>query len=203
MSLARVTPAFEFTTDWFTPRLELWQRLLQPLAGRPRLRGLEIGVYEGRATVWLLQHVFTHSTSSLVCIDPFVGLTRSRGQFSSDAIEKRFRRNVCAAGASRRVKLIKASSGEALRTLATKQFDFVYVDGSHRAADVLTDGVLALPLVKPGGILAFDDYLLHEAAGQEASAEYPKVAIDAFLDVFADRLEPLWKGYQVFVRLVR
>ena len=39
------------------------------------------------------------------------------------------------------------------------KFDFIYVDGSHEAPDVLFDAILAHKLVKNNGIIAFDDYL--------------------------------------------
>jgi hypothetical protein len=31
-------------------------------------------------------------------------------------------------------------------------FDFVYVDGSHEACDVLSDSVLVWPMLKPQGV---------------------------------------------------
>ena len=37
-------------------------------------------------------------------------------------------------------------------------FDLIYIDASHYAPDVLSDAVLAFKLLKPGGILIFDDY---------------------------------------------
>ena len=40
-----------------------------------------------------------------------------------------------------------------------KQFDVIYVDGSHAADDVLTDGITAWRLLKQGGVLIFDDFL--------------------------------------------
>ena len=57
----------------------------------------------------------------------------------------------------------------------------VYVDGSHRAADVYSDGVLAWPLMARSGIVIFDDYELDEI---KAESERPKPGIDAFLAAF-------------------
>ena len=36
-------------------------------------------------------------------------------------------------------------------------FDFIYVDASHRAPDVLLDAVLAFQLLRIGGLIIFDD----------------------------------------------
>jgi predicted O-methyltransferase YrrM len=41
-------------------------------------------------------------------------------------------------------------------------FDFIYVDGSHQAPDVLCDALLSFRLLKNNGVIAFDDYLWQE-----------------------------------------
>jgi predicted O-methyltransferase YrrM len=41
----------------------------------------------------------------------------------------------------------------------SRTFDEIYVDGSHVADDVLTDGIIAWRLLKQGGVLIFDDFL--------------------------------------------
>ena len=52
--------------------------------------------------------------------------------------------------------------------------DFIYVDGSHESHQVLRDAVNAERALKPGGILAFDDYMWGGAA-----RNIPRPAIDA------------------------
>eukprot|EP00296_Roombia_truncata_P003522 JP439750.1.p1 GENE.JP439750.1~~JP439750.1.p1 ORF type:complete len:92 (-),score=10.09 JP439750.1:105-380(-) len=79
------------------------------------------------------------------------------------------------------------------------QFDLVYIDGSHRAADVLSDAVLAWKLLSRGGIMIFDDYEWHEEATREAIA-CPRIAVDAFVQCHSDSLHVLHQGYQLFVR---
>ena len=41
-------------------------------------------------------------------------------------------------------------------------FDFIYVDGSHQAPDVLFDAVMAFKLLRKNGIIAFDRTLFNE-----------------------------------------
>ena len=77
------------------------------------------------------------------------------------------------------------------------EYDLVYIDGSHDAADVLTDAVLAWSLLKPGGILGFDDYGWHVFPEPE---KRPGPAVDAFLLTMRKRFEELYRGYQVWVR---
>jgi predicted O-methyltransferase YrrM len=197
----RSSSHYDFTEDWFSFRAELWARFLSPLAGRPHLHFAEVGVFEGRSTIWLLEHVLTNRSSRIDCIDPFEWTSR-HGPVSIDMaeVERRFHANIEAAAGGDRVRLIRARSQEALCRLDPGSYDFIYIDGSHLAEDVLTDAVLAFRLLKQGGLLAFDDYLLAEARGVEPSLDDPKAGIDAFLAVHAHRLELLWKDYQVIVR---
>ncbi len=58
----------KFTADWFSSHIPHWERLLRPLAGQP-IQALEIGSYEGRSAVWLLQEILTHPESRLTCVD--------------------------------------------------------------------------------------------------------------------------------------
>src|SRR6185312_6234037 len=82
------------------------------------------------------------------------------------------------------------------------RFDFVYIDGSHQAPDVLADAVLAFQLLKLGGVLVFDDYLwAMEPLGRQDFYNMPKPAIDAFVNVFQRKLRlvsaPLYQLYAV------
>jgi len=66
-----------------------------------------------------------------------------------------------------------------------ERYDFIYVDGSHLAKDVLIDAVLAWQILEPGGYLAFDDYTWTEKPRQEANPlDNPRLAIDAFYTIF-------------------
>jgi predicted O-methyltransferase YrrM len=193
---------YDFTTDWFTAAQPSWHRLLDPLAGVPGLRFIEVGVFEGRSTVWLLDHVLTARTARLDCVDPFVW-PMSAGRPASVRmrdVKRRFHRNVAASGASSKVRLIEGRSDTALAGLPPDSYDCVYVDGSHRADDVLSDAVLSFRLLKPGGLLIFDDYGMVDGARRARSLDVPRRGIDAFLAVFAERLDVVLLGYQVAAR---
>ena len=77
-------------------------------------------------------------------------------------------------------------------------FDFIYIDGSHIAKDVLTDACMAWPLLKPKGLMVFDDYLWTPNARD--ILHRPKLAIDAFVNIFAEEVEIVHVGYQLVVR---
>lgn len=79
-------------------------------------------------------------------------------------------------------------------------FDFIYIDGSHQAKDVLTDACLSWNLLASGGIMIFDDYQWHPSGFKDYQT--PKPAIDAFLSCFEGRYNPIWSGYQVAIQKV-
>jgi SAM-dependent methyltransferase len=201
-----IAPAF--STDWLTPHLPIWEEHLSPYRGRPGLRFLEIGTFEGRATCWLLENVLTDPSSRLFAIDPFKPfyLTHWKHGFPGKAgypppvtirFEERFDANMEEADAGERLVKMKGASAELLRTLPLASFDFAFVDGSHAPADVLRDAVEAWDLLKEGGILAFDDYLLHSFTEPYRS---PRMAIDAFMAVTQGRYRTLTTGWQIWLR---
>jgi hypothetical protein len=112
-----------------------------------------------------------------------------------DALLARFRDNT--RPWQGRVRVLEGESRRILRALPPNPaFHGIYIDGSHQAPDVLEDAILAWPLLRPEGVMVFDDYGWHEMESR------PGPAIDAFLGVFSGRYELLDKGYQVTVRRV-
>lgn len=204
-------PAVEptFSTDWFTPNIPIWEEHLAAFNGKPNLRFLEIGSFEGRSACWLLQNILTHPTSSLTCIDIFER-DLSLEQRAADAglippislppeapIEQRFDANIHAMGADGRVRKLKGKSRELLRTLPLSSFDCIYIDGSHVAMDVLTDAILCWGLLRNDGLLIFDDYQLAMFAD---ARDNPQTAIDAFLSVFRNAYRLLHLSWQCILR---
>ncbi len=60
------------------------------------------------------------------------------------------------------VKVVEGSSHETLKKFNDASFDMVYVDGAHDYDSVRKDADLAIHMVKDGGILVFNDYLLQD-----------------------------------------
>lgn len=191
-------PTPEFTTDWFTSRIPILKKFLDSHTGRPGLRMLEVGSWEGRSSCWFLGNVLTHPSSSLTCIDTFKG-SREHHATGRDSkyIERRFDHNVRLAQQGGALRKLKGRSQDLLPVLEPEAYDCIYIDGSHIAADVLSDTVLAWRLLKSGGILILDDYGHHLFAEDRNN---PKAAIDAFLVLFHAEIDMLHKGWQVIVR---
>jgi predicted O-methyltransferase YrrM len=71
-------------------------------------------------------------------------------------------------------------------------FDFIYIDGSHQAPDVLCDAILSFRLLKKNGVLAFDDYLWQEKLPYGIDPiRCPKPAIDALTNIYCRKIKIL------------
>ena len=180
---------YRYSIDWTTVNTDSWKKYLGNLAGRPGARGLEIGCFEGRSTLWFLENVLTHPETRTACIDVF-----------TDEIEANFDHNVKVSTQGNRVIKYKGYSQDILRKLEYDSFDFVYIDGCHLASCALTDAVLSWDLLRAGGFIIFDDYGLKI---NEPPSQRPKTAIDAFIEAFADQIYVREMSSQVIVEKKR
>lgn len=199
----------EFSTDWLTPHLPVWEAHLAGLRGEPGLRVLEVGCFEGRSACWFLHNLATHPSARVTCVDPF-DLSGEYGREFFDTMERlgrtwptrdieaRFDANIRAVGGEGRVIKRKGRSQDILPSLPPRSQDVVYIDGSHASAAVLTDAVLCWPLLRHRGVLVFDDYTFN--LFPESPLRNPAIGIDAFLSAFADQYETLERGAQVLIR---
>jgi hypothetical protein len=139
------------------------------------------------SALWMLENVLTHPSARLTGIDLF-----------PDDIEQRYRANLELSGFAHKATTIRGPSQVELKKLPPRSFDLIYLDGSHKAADVMTDAVLSWQLLETGGLLIFDDY---EWSGGHLPLELrPTLAIDAFITAYRNEIEVVVSGYQVVLR---
>jgi len=178
----------EFTSDWFTKNAEQWPRVLKEFMGRDGVRYLEVGAHEGRSVTWMMEHVLTGEDVSALCLD----------LWDDHEVKGRFERNVSS------FHQIEQQQGKSFpllsKLIGAEPFDMIYIDGSHEARDVLADAVLAFGVLRVGGVMIFDDYGWNR---KQLVDQLPRVAIDAFLSVYADVIDVLDVGYQVAIRRLR
>jgi len=174
---------------WYLDDLPAWRRML--FSAEP-VRALEVGAFDGVSANLMLDLLFTHPASEVHAIDLFQpDPTTPEVDGGTRAL---FEENCRTGGHERQIKLYEGLSVEVLAWMIAgegfwESFDFIYVDGSHLAKDVFMDAALCWNLLKPGGVIAFDDYEWgdweHDLTGT------PRAAIEAFERVFAGRVELL------------
>jgi predicted O-methyltransferase YrrM len=195
---------YKFITDWFSGNIPIWEKYLLHLANHSNLNFLEIGSWEGMSACWLLDNILTHKSSTITCIDTFKG--EPKVEYDDDEIkfvgksleslERNFDFNITKTGASEKVIKIVGKSQDIMRSLPLNNYDMLYIDGSHLASDVLTDAILAWGLVKVEGLIIFDDYSFTFPNEVEQNTQ---IGIDAFLKVFANKINIIYEENQVLV----
>ena len=152
-----------------------------------RNRILEIGSARGGSAMWFTHNLLSwHQESLLVCIDAWTAAGRGRIDYDmfrdfkrnvqsfehfdkvrplrADSLsgvsllylhylDESSKSSITAEGAMSRYG---DEFGESIHN--GYLFDIIYIDGAHTMAEVLTDGLLTIPLLRPGGYLIFDDY---------------------------------------------
>lgn len=207
-----MAPAFDFTEDWFSRHIPIWDSIITRL--KPG-KILEIGSFEGRSACYLIEKCpgLIDGDVSITCVDSWEGGREHQPGGMSEAVmtevERRFDHNTGLAlgRASRPVALskVKQCSRDAMAGLiaagSAESFDLIYIDGSHEAPDVLSDAVMAFSLLRVGGTLIFDDYVWADQTSEKRDPSHmPKPAIDAFVNIFHRKVVPyewlpLWQLY--------
>ena len=194
-----------FDTDWFSYAIPNCTAIKQQLA--PIKSILEIGMYQGRSTCWMLENMLEEN-GHITCVDPFIDTDDSTGFDLADVPknserERLFRKNVAETKKSTQTMSIMVErSFTALSQLiiSKKQYDFIYIDGNHAAPAVFADACMTYGLLRVGGVMLFDGYLWDHAPNHY---ERPKMSVDAFVNTFADRVTPIITNYQLALTKVK
>ena len=162
---------------------------------------IEIGVFEGETTFNMVHYLIQKNpTYKHYAIDPFSQsenlkqdvVDKAKAQFKSNMVE------------FPQVELIEKNSLDGLLELHNRNVkaDFIYVDGSHFAKDVLSDAVLGFELLNIGGVMLFDDAVSWRYGS--SIQDSPKIAIDSFIQCNWNRLEILEmpNGYQTAIKRI-
>ena len=190
---------YQYTKDWFKCGPQVWGQLIPHLPARKNF--LEIGSFEGRSAVWTIENM-VEDGGEIYCIDTWEGGDEHTPE-DMTGVEERFHQNITLVRSkfpNRAVVSLRGTSVEGLAGLLAhkKQFDFIYIDGSHIAKDVLTDACMAWPLLKDKGFMVFDDYMWRPPGFTQL--QRPKIALDTFINIFEDELIVTHVGYQLIVR---
>ena len=130
-------------------------------------RVIEVGVFTGVGTLWLADAVGPGGT--VVGCDISEDFTSIGRPFWEEA------------GVADRIDLRLAPAADTLAGLLESpgpdSFDFCYIDADKQAYDKYYE--LVLPLIRPGGIIAFDNMLLHGRVADPGLSDEPVPSIRA------------------------
>lgn len=186
-----------FSHDWFTYKAWAWPHILNAVPKSENPQILEIGVFEGRSVIFVLEYL---PTSNVTAIDHFVlkqGWTSSQNITLKQDSEATFRGNVQSYGD--RVRTIVRPSWDGLSTLVSEQqkYDFIYIDASHTATDVVIDSALSWKMLNVGGIMLWDDIMLDIWHWEEGPTG---AGVLKFLEIIAGKFEWVHAGWQIAIR---
>lgn len=173
-------------SNFFEKWIPSWNKHLGHLSDKPNVLGIEIGTNRGDCAVFCAEKIVNGKNSV---------------HYTIDIVEQECVRNNI--DPYKNIKFILGRSSDVLidRTIFKLQSaDYIFIDGSHTAIDVLTDAIYSWHLLKKDGILIFDDY--GWGIHTEDETVKPKPAIDAFLSVYTKKYEILQHGWQVFLRKI-
>ena len=183
----------KFTTDWTTHNVPFWQKALERYVGKPGIRALEIGTWEGRSTSWFLAEILTGDKAKLTTID------RDHSRFDSN-------RKILDAVYPGKLLTIQTDAFEWMLDYAGPQFHFIYLDGPKDAGDLIDQAVLCWRILAPGGVLIFDDYMwpgTTDGGFPSPPRHYsnpPRIGIDAFLQCHYLDYDLVSKGWQLIIQ---
>lgn len=160
----------------------------------PRLKVLQIGVFTGDATAWLLEN---RNIEYIVDVDTWLGSAEdAHEEMDFSEVEKhydsRFKGNA-------KIDKYKMTSNEFLvnHMYDPEEYDFIYIDGDHTAIQVGIDGLLAWRGLKSGGVIAFDDYTWQSGKGEFYD---PKLGVDSVYHIVKSQADLIVENSQVWIR---
>ena len=180
---------------WFNP--DNFEQYLSHYKGQHGLRFLQIGVFTGDASVWLLKNILTDQSSTLIDVDTWEGSPNEdmHMQMDFEDVYKTYKKKV---EPYTNVRSMRLTSQGFFLNQKPETFDFIYIDGDHTERAVYEDGVAAWNCLLPNGVLAFDDYTWGDGLADQSLA--PRPAIDRILDDYIGQYKLLAKNGQVWIR---
>src|SRR5271165_2950589 len=149
-STAGYKKPYKFSENWFADKMPVWIDILKEFKGKPGVTYLEVGTFEGRSSLWLLENILTDPSSKLLIVDAFQENTLDT--FSS---------NINLSGEPEKFRILSGYSTDKLKEIPSNSVDFSYIDGSGKGIVMLSDLVATWNLTKLNGIIICSRYELN------------------------------------------
>lgn len=196
---------YKFSETWFDIAIQGWSQIFPNIKHEVK-NVLEVGCYEGRATVWLCENVLDDKNIiyNYDVVDTFGGslnesgmdATKEKLKQNDSFIEENFRHNI-SFFPNVDFKIYKGFSQNILPTFPQEEkYDFIYIDASHKADDTFVDAYYAHKMLKVGGIIIFDDYGWKDPLRPHIS-QSPQLGIEIFNTMYEEQYTIILKGYQI------
>jgi len=185
-----------FTQDWNIVLNEMLH-LLYPIKPTHKMICAEIGSFEGKGSLMIIEHLCNNEHSRLYCIDPWEDCyVKDNEQFSHLNLLFKNQYNTFKENTKNCKKIIelRGYSNEVIDSIE-EGIDFAFIDGDHSEKQVYQDGVMMYNKMKHDGIMIFDDY--YWSLGDE----YTKRGVDRFLEEYKNRIDVLHVDYNVVIRI--
>ena len=189
---------YKFDHDWFSVNAENIKNL--SLGNEEaELNILEIGAFEGRSTVFIADHF---RKSHITTIDTWQGSPEHTDNPEIDFKKAKQNFDYNISFHNGRIKPIQGKSFDILIELykSSQKFNFIYVDGAHDAKSVNSDLILSFSMLTIGGLIYCDDYYWgfnensynkYKNSDTNFVFDSPKLGIDSFVNVYANKLNPI------------
>lgn len=201
---------YKFTETWFDIAISGWEQLLPPMKSEIK-NVLEVGCYEGRATVWLCENILNDSSIeyNYDIVDTFGGSLNESGMLGTkerlegdNFIESNFNHNI-SFFPNINFNISKGFSQEILPSFTQEEkYDLIYIDASHRADDTFVDAYYAHKMLKVGGIIIFDDYGWKDPTNMH-QVNSPQLGIEVFGTMYDKCYDVILKGYQIGFKKIK
>ena len=138
----------KITHDYFSPHSYNFLYAIK----KTEIRNLlEIGSFEGNSSMFFARHL---PNSKIYCVDNWIG-TEEYNNLNFKSLEKNFDENL---NKFNNIIKNKCTSDEFFEN-NNLNFDLIYIDGYHKAEQVLKDFKNAWNVLNKNGILIFDDFI--------------------------------------------
>ena len=159
----------DFSTEFFSSNAYNFSEVLSSKSDN--FKYLEVGTFEGGSAIYVATK---YPNSKIFCVDNWVRTEDGYKVLDFNEIERNFDKNK---SNFRNIIKIKNSSDDFFKNNNHK-FDVVYVDGYHKASQVLKDCQNAWKVLNLDGLLICDDYIWDH---YEKIEDSPCFAINKFL----------------------